>query len=144
MLVDEVDETRTTTNNIVEVAQILGIEAARQVIIDEITKVLEEQGMPVDPRHVMLIADIMSQNGELRSITRHGITSQKSSVLARASFEIPLKHLINASVVGEVDQLRSVVENIMINQAVPVGTGLPGLVVKMKETETKRKGKHDS
>ncbi len=143
MPIDEVDEKRTTTNNIVEVAAVLGIEAARQVIIDEITKVLDEQGMPVDYRHVMLIADIMCQTGELRSITRHGITSQKSSVLARASFEIPLKHLINASVVGETDQLRSVVENIMINQSVPVGTGLPGLIVKMKE-ETKGKGKHGS
>ncbi len=145
MMVDEVDETRTITNNIVEAGQVLGIEAARQVIIDEITKVLEEQGMPVDHRHVMLIADIMSQTGELRSITRHGITSQKSSVLARASFEIPLKHLIDASVVGETDQLRSVVENIMINQAVPVGTGLPGLIVKMKEdsaaVEKGKKGK---
>ncbi|MBI2040576.1 MAG: DNA-directed RNA polymerase subunit A'' [DPANN group archaeon] len=144
MLIDEVDDKRTTTNNIVEVAQVLGIEAARQVIIDEIMKVLEEQGMPVDYRHIMLIADIMCQTGDLRSITRHGITSQKSSVLARASFEIPLKHLINASVVGETDQLRSVVENIMVNQAVPVGTGLPGLVVKMKEPETKKRVKHDS
>jgi DNA-directed RNA polymerase subunit A" len=51
-------------------------------------------------------------------------------VLARASFEIPLKHLIDASIVGETDKLTSVVENVMINQPVPVGTGLPGLVVR--------------
>jgi DNA-directed RNA polymerase subunit A" len=78
----------------------------------------------------MLVADLMSMSGEVKGITRHGITSQKTSVLARASFEIPLKHLIDASIVGETDKLTSVVENVMINQPVPVGTGLPGLVVR--------------
>ena len=59
------------------------------------------------------------------------ITKQKASVLARASFEIPISHLVDASIVGEVDNLTSVVENIIINQPMPVGTGLPGLVVEM-------------
>lgn len=129
--VDEVDETRTTTNNLVEIGKVLGIEAARQAIVNEVMSVLEEQGMPVDIRHVMLVADMMCSTGEVKGITRHGITSQKTSVLARASFEIPLKHLIDASIVGETDKLASVIENVMINQPVPVGTGLPGLVVKM-------------
>ena len=101
--------------------------------------VLEEQGMPVDIRHILLVADLMCMSGELKGITRHGITSQKTSVLARASFEIPLKHLIDASTVGETDKLSSVVENIMINQPIPVGTGLPDLIVKMdKSKETKK------
>ena len=137
MQIDEVDETRTITNNIYEVADILGIEAARQVIISEIEKVLTEQGMPVDSRHVHLIGDLMCQTGTPESITRHGITSQKSSVLARASFEIPLKHLVDAAIIGEVDKLTSVVENIMINQPIFVGTGLPDLVVKMKGEKAK-------
>jgi len=50
--------------------------------------------------------------------------------LARASFETPLKHIINAALVGEVDHLNSVVENVMLNQAVPVGTGVPDLIMK--------------
>jgi len=127
----EVDETRTTTNNIHEIAKVLGIEAAHRAIVNEIVGVLEEQGMPVDLRHVLLVADLMCLTGAIKGITRHGITSQKTSVLARASFEIPLKHLIDASVIGETDKLTSVVENIMINQPVPIGTGLPDLVVKM-------------
>jgi len=136
---EEVDENRTISNNIHETAKVLGIEAARQTIINELLTVLEEQGMPVDERHILLVADLMCNTGELRGITRHGITSQKTSVLARASFEIPLKHLIGASTVGETDQLASVVENIMVNQPIPIGTGLPDLVVRMKGEEKKPK-----
>jgi DNA-directed RNA polymerase subunit A" len=135
----EVDDNRTTTNDIHEIAKVLGIEAAHQAIVNEIVFVLEEQGMPVDLRHILLVADLMCATGELKGVTRHGITSQKTSVLARASFEIPLKHLIDASIVGETDQLTSVVENIMINQPVPIGTGLPDLVVKMEKSEHKSK-----
>jgi len=80
----------------------------------------------------MLVADIMCANGEVKGITRYGVVSEKASVLARASFETPIKHLINAALEGEVDNLTSVVENVIINQPVPIGTGLPGLVTKMK------------
>ena len=135
MLLDEIDPTRTTTNNICELAELLGIEAARQATVNELMKVLDEQGMEVDVRHIMLVADMMCQRGKLKGITRHGITSQKQSVLARASFEIPLTHLIQASVIGEVDLLTSVVENIMINQPIPIGTGLPDLIVEMEKDE---------
>jgi len=137
--IPEVDIDRTTTNDIHEVYNVLGIEAARQTIINEILIILDEEGMPVDERHIQLIADMICNTGELKGITRHGITSQKKSVLARASFEIPLKHLIEASFIGETDYLSSVVENIMMNQPIPVGTGLPDLVVKMKGEEKKKK-----
>ena len=100
--------------------------------IEEVLKVVESQGLSVDVRHIMLVADIMCQNGSVKGITRFGVVSEKSSVLARASFETPLKHLITASVEGEVDHLRSVVENVMINQPIPLGTGLPGLITKLK------------
>ncbi|MCX8147613.1 MAG: DNA-directed RNA polymerase subunit A'', partial [Candidatus Woesearchaeota archaeon] len=80
----------------------------------------------------MLVADMMCASGLIKGITRYGIISEKSSVLARASFETPIKYLIEASLVGERDELRSVVENVMLNQPVPIGTGLPGLAVKME------------
>jgi len=127
---EEVDAYRTTTNNIFEIEQVLGIEAARQAIVDEIFKVIESQGLNVDVRHIMLVADIMCVNGTLKGITRYGVVSEKSSVLARASFETPIKHIINAALVGEVDNLDSVVENVMVNQPVPIGTGLSKLSVK--------------
>ncbi|MEM4247415.1 MAG: DNA-directed RNA polymerase subunit A'' [Candidatus Woesearchaeota archaeon] len=128
-----VDTTRTVSNDIYEIAEVFGIEAARQAIIDEVFKVIEAQGLTVDIRHVMLVADTMCVSGEVKGITRYGVVSEKASVLARASFETPIKHIINAALTGEVDELDSVVENIMLNQPVPVGTGLPGLVTKVKK-----------
>ena len=125
-----VDGFRTTTNNICEIEKILGIEAARQAIINEVYKVIENQGLNVDVRHIMLVADTMCFSGQVKGITRYGVISEKASVLARASFETPIKHIINAALIGEVDRLDSVVENVMLNQPVPVGTGIPKLVTK--------------
>jgi len=136
---EEVDAYRTTTNNIFEIEQVLGIEAARQSIINEIFKVIESQGLNVDVRHIMLVADTMCVSGSLKGVTRYGVVSEKSSVLARASFETPIKHIINAALVGEVDNLDSVVENVMINQPVPIGTGLPSLTVRPPEKKGKEK-----
>jgi DNA-directed RNA polymerase subunit A" len=129
---EEVDTARTVSNDIYEVAEVLGIEAARQLIIDEIANVLENQGLNIDVRHVMLTADTMTITGQVKGITRFGIVGEKASVLARASFETPLKHIIQASVTGESDQLNSVIENVMVNQEVPLGTGLPGLRMERK------------
>ena len=128
----EVDQQRTTTNDVHEIASVLGIEAARQAIIDEVHKVIDAQGLNIDVRHVMLVADTMCVSGSIQGITRYGVVREKTSVLARASFETPIKYLINAALVGEVDHLKSVVENVMINQPVPLGTGLPGLITKVK------------
>ena len=136
---EEVDAYRTTTNNIFEIEQVLGIEAARQSIINEIFKVIESQGLNVDVRHIMLVADTMCVSGSLKGVTRYGVVSEKSSMLARASFETPIKHIINAALVGEVDNLDSVVENVMINQPVPIGTGLPSLTVRPPEKKGKEK-----
>ncbi len=129
---DFVDSVRTNTNDINEIEKTLGIEAARQAIIDEVFKVIEAQGLNVDIRHIMLVADTMCFSGGIQGITRYGVVSEKSSVLARASFETPIKHIIEAALIGESDYLNSVVENVMINQPVPIGTGLPGLVTKVK------------
>ncbi len=132
MNLPEVQASRTTTNNIHEIASVLGIEAARQAIINELFKVIESQGLNVDVRHIMLVADTMCNSGQVKGITRYGVVSEKASVLARASFEVPIRHIINAAMIGEVDDLKSVVENVMLNQPVPLGTGMPKLVMKVK------------
>ena len=129
---ENVDAERTVTNSIFEIEQVLGIEAARQSIINEVYKVIESQGLNVDVRHIMLVADTMSFSGSVKGITRYGVVSEKASVLARASFETPIKHIINAALIGEVDNLNSVVENVMVNQPVPIGTGVPKLFVRKK------------
>lgn len=125
-----VDSARTVSNSIFEISNVLGIEAARQAIIDEVYKVIEAQGLNIDIRHIMLVTDTMCWGGDVKGITRYGVVGEKASVLARASFETPIKHIVNASLIGEVDPLDSVVENVMLNQPVPIGTGLPGLVTK--------------
>ncbi len=131
--VDGVDKSRTTTNDIYETLKVLGIEAARAAIVREASNTLQEQGLDVDIRHIMLVADMMTVDGEIRAIGRYGIAGAKGSVLARANFEETIKHLVKASVVGDVDKLKSIVENVMINQIVPIGTCMSELVFKRKE-----------
>lgn len=126
-----VDSERTFTNDIYEILDVFGIEAARQAIINEIEKVIVFQGLNVDKKHAMLVADTMTCSGVVKGITRMGIISDKSSILARASFETPVKHFVQATKTGKKDKLASVIENIILNQPVPVGTGLPGLLVKV-------------
>jgi DNA-directed RNA polymerase subunit A' len=86
--------------------------------------VLEEQGLDVDIRHMMLAADIMTATGEVRQIGRHGISGEKSSVLARAAFEITVPNIVEASIKGESDPLKGVTENVIVGQSIPIGTGL--------------------
>ncbi|NYZ77780.1 DNA-directed RNA polymerase subunit A' [Candidatus Micrarchaeota archaeon] len=124
-----VDAERTTTNDVMEIAEVLGIEAARNAIVLEMFKVLEAQDLKVDYRHVSLIADAMSSQGDIKSAGRHGLAGQKASVLARAAFEETAKHLVNACVYGEEDKLRGVAENIIIGQTIPCGTGRVKLVM---------------
>ena len=126
-----INKEKTITNNIHEIAEALGIEAARQAIVEEIKKVINQQGLDINERHIKLIADAMTYKGDIKGVTRMGIISEKSSILARASFETPIKQFVNATIKGSKDELASVVENIILNQPVPVGTGLPGLLVKV-------------
>ena len=130
---DFVDSTRTISNNIFKIEELLGIEATRQSIINEIFAVIDSQGLNVDIRHIMLVSDIITMTGNVRGINRYGVVKDKPSVLARASFETPIKHLISAGLAGSEDPLNSVIENVMMNQVVPLGTGLPGLVTRVKK-----------
>jgi DNA-directed RNA polymerase subunit A" len=129
--VEGVDPTRTTTNDIHEIAKILGIEAARNALISEAHSVLDEQGLDVDIRHVMLVSDIMTNTGKIQQIGRHGISGKKSSVLARAAFELTIQHLVNAAIKGETDPLKGVIENIIVGQSMPLGTGSVELFMSM-------------
>lgn len=118
-----VDASRTKTNNINEISEVLGIEAARNAIINEALDTLSEQGLTVDIRHIMLVADMMSIDGEVKQIGRHGISGEKASVLSRAAFEVTVNHLLDAAVAGEVDELTGVTENVIVGQPIQLGTG---------------------
>lgn len=123
-----VNQSKTMTNSIQEVADVLGIEAARNSIIREAHNTLSEQGLSVDIRHIMLVADLMTNDGYVKAIGRHGISGRKSSVLARAAFEITAAHLLHAAMIGEVDHLEGVAENIIVGQPVTLGTGAVNLI----------------
>ncbi|KOX97467.1 MULTISPECIES: DNA-directed RNA polymerase subunit A'' [Halorubrum] len=122
--IEGVDASRTTCNNIHEIYRNLGVEAARETIIDETKNTLEEQGLDdVNVRHLMLVADIMTNNGEIESIGRHGISGNKDSVLARAAFEVTVNHLLDAAIHGEYDDLDGVIENVIAGKPISMGTG---------------------
>ena len=131
--VEGVDADNVMPNSILEVADVLGIEAARNSIIHEAMGTLGEAGLDVDIRHIMLVADLMTNDGYVKAIGRHGVSGKKSSVLARAAFEITAAHLLHAAMVGEVDHLEGVTENIIVGQPVTLGTGAVNLIYTPKK-----------
>jgi len=128
--VEGVDISRTYTNNIGEIYDVFGIEAARNAIIKEATSTLGEQGLTVDIRHIMLVSDIMCCDGEVKQIGRHGISGEKASVFARAAFEVTVNHLLDAGMRGDGDELNGVTENIIVGQPIKLGTGDVHLIAK--------------
>ena len=139
--VDGVDIARTKTNDIYQVYDVLGVEAARNMILNEAKETLDEQGLDVDVRHLMLLADMMTFDGTIKDIGRYGVSGKKASVLARANFEETKKHLVNASFYGEKDKLEGIIENILVGQIAPVGTGMVELAIDMEKMNKMRKPK---
>ncbi len=131
MEIKGINKDKIFSNDIFDVYEVLGVEAARQTIVNEIKNVIQNQGLDINDRHLWLVADAMTSSGVVKGVTRMGIITDKASVLARATFETPDKQFVNATIKGIEDELNSVIENILINQPIPVGTGLPGLLVKV-------------
>ena len=123
ILIDGVDITRTVSNHIHEIEKLYGVEAARQMIILESQKVLEQQGLDVDLRHLLILSDLMCYSGAIQSIGRHGISGSKSSVFARAAFEVTVNQLLDAGLYGEEERLLGIPENVIIGQISPIGSG---------------------
>ncbi len=128
--VEGVDPTRTISNHPGEMHEVFGVEAARNSIINEIMSTLREQGLNVNIKHIMLASDMMTCDGEVKQIGRHGLSGEKASILARAAFEVTVSHLIDAGMRGEVDELCGVTENVIVGQPIHLGTGDVHLVVK--------------
>jgi DNA-directed RNA polymerase subunit A" len=121
--IEGVDTTRTVSNHIHEIEKLYGIEAARSMIIKESQKVLEQQGLDVDLRHLLILSDLMCVSGTIQSIGRHGISGSKSSVFARAAFEVTVNQLLDAGLYGEEERLLGIPENVIIGQVIPLGSG---------------------
>lgn len=119
----EVDHTRTTSNDIVEIIQVLGIEAVRAALLKELRAVISFDGSYVNYRHLAMLADVMTYRGHLMAITRHGINRVDTGPLMRCSFEETTEILFEAAMYAETDNLKGVTENIMLGQLAPLGTG---------------------
>ncbi|BDR91744.1 DNA-directed RNA polymerase subunit A'' [Vulcanisaeta souniana JCM 11219] len=132
LTIDGVDYRRTISNDIHEVAEVLGVEAARTVIMRELKKVLDQQGLDTDLRHLMLVSDVMTWTGKVRQVGRHGVVGEKESPLARAAFEVTVKNLVEASIRGEFENFRGVVESVLAGKYIPIGTGIVQLLMEFE------------
>ncbi len=124
MKIPEIDYRKIYTNDIKEIEKVFGIEAAREAIFRELVKLYAEQGFKVDPRHFALLADVLTWHGEYLGINRYGLQSEKASTLSKASFEVPIRILMTAALRGEEDPVSSSIDNLIMNQVIPLGTGL--------------------
>lgn len=125
----DVDPVRTSSNDILEVFEALGIEAVRKSVEKEMNAVLMFYGLYVNYRHLALLCDVMTSKGHLMAITRHGINRQDTGALMKCSFEESVDVLIEAASCAEVDPIRGVSENIILGQLPKVGTGCFDLVL---------------
>ena len=125
-----IDGLLTTTNHVLEVEQVLGVEAARTMVSTEISNIMSAYGIGIDPRHLLLLSDVMTFKGEVLGITRFGVSKMRESVLMLASFEKTTDHLFDAAVHGRTDAIVGVSECIIMGMEVQMGTGLPSLLWK--------------
>ena len=118
-----VDEYSSISNDIIETYDIFGIEAARELLIDEITDVVDHAGEYINSRHIEILCDTMTCKGVLTSINRQGINRGDVGPLAKCSFEDTTDQLIKAGIFSEKDNLSGVSSNIMMGQTINSGTG---------------------
>jgi DNA-directed RNA polymerase III subunit RPC1 len=138
MNTDGVDPYHTQTNSVVETLQVLGIEAARLKIILEIQEVMKS--LSIDPRHMALLADVMTYKGEVLGITRFGLAKMRDSVLQLASFEKTADHVFDAGIAGKIDKIEGVSESVIVGKTMGVGTGSVE-VVRYLNVDVKDKGR---
>lgn len=119
-----VDINKIYCNDIITVFENYGIDAARNVIIREITSVLKNNGSSTNYQHIEIFADMMTNMGTLTSIDRHGLSKLDTDPLSRASFEKTVEQLIQAAVFNEVDNMKSVSSRIMAGLCIKGGTGI--------------------
>ena len=128
-----IDKKNVRTNNVFEIAGTLGIEAARNALINELNSTLEDQGLEVDNRYIMLVSDLMCSRGYMQQIGRHGIAGTKDSVLARAAFEITVPTIAHAALGGEIEQLKGITENVIVGSNIPIGSGTVDLYMQVSK-----------
>jgi DNA-directed RNA polymerase II subunit RPB1 len=120
---EHVDSTTTVSNDVTEIYEILGIEAARQSLYNEMSDIIKDADLYVNYRHISLLVDTMTNKGYLLSVDRHGINRVDIGPLAKCSFEEVTDMLVKAGIFSEIDKISGVSANIMLGQIPPYGTG---------------------
>ncbi|SCM18511.1 DNA-directed RNA polymerase 3 largest subunit, putative [Plasmodium berghei] len=133
-----VDFKHIISNHVINVFQVLGIEAARVTIINEIKKCIEAYSIDIDIRHIMLLADIMAFTGEILGINRFGIQKARQSTLMLASFEETNEHLFVSSFFKNNDEINNISESIIVGKNIPIGTGSFELLYDYKQPNEQR------
>lgn len=128
-----IDATRTYSNDIKEIFDVLGLEAARQVIHNELVEVMEFSGVYINYHHVGLLCDRMTTNKDMVSIFRTGLFNDDIGPIAKATFEVHTEVLLDAARYGEFDHMRGVSANVMCGQNGFYGTNAFQLVLDMNE-----------
>jgi len=129
---EEVDQIRTITNDVVEINKVLGIEAGRQAIVNELSNTFISNNIDINLRHIYILADLMTFGGRVKGIVRTGITGEKTSPFARAAFEETVKHILSAAFYHETERLTGITENLIVGQPISAGTGLVKLTLDPK------------
>ncbi len=130
MKIEGVDTRRIYCNDPFAVYRTFGIEAARNTILKELKLTMDNLGISLSPRHLMLLVDAMTSRGIIMGVGRHGLVGAKKSVLARAAYEETVKHLTKAAAIGEVDPIKGVTESGIVGKQISLGTGSIKLAVK--------------
>lgn len=128
MEVQSIDQTKTISNNVIEIYEVFGIEAARQSLLNELRNVLSFDGSYVNYRHLAILVDTMTCRGSLTAMTRHGINRVDAGTLTKCSFEETVEVLTDAAAFGEIDMLKGISDNIMLGQTIPAGTGVMDII----------------
>jgi DNA-directed RNA polymerase beta' subunit len=133
LAIDEIDKNKTYTNDIVEIYDVLGIEAARQVIYNELYEVMDHGGTYINYHHMAMLCDRMCYSSNMISIFRHGINNDNIGPIAKASFEETPEMFLRAARHAEMDNLRGVSANVMTGQEGNYGTSAFQVVLDIKE-----------
>jgi len=141
--VDEVDFTRTISNDINEIYHVLGIEAVRKSLLHELRNVLRPYGIYVNYRHISILCDLMTQRGYLTSITRHGLNRGEYGPIRKATFEETVEILLEAGIFAEKDELKGISENVLLGKLTKIGTGSFDLLVDINSFANESKIEND-
>jgi DNA-directed RNA polymerase II subunit RPB1 len=130
---DYIDPNRTYSNDVIEIFQVLGMEAARFALYNELAEVLEFDGAYVNAHHMALLCDRMTFTHKMISIFRHGINNDDIGPIAKASFEETPEMFLKAAKHAELDTMRGISANVMMGQEGFYGTSAFQVVLDLDE-----------